>query len=111
MIPKPVAPQVTRRAFVQAGGALFVSLVFPRTSLGADAPPTQRKIAVASWLEVRSDQTILIRTGRSEIGTGMSAFFPQVVAEELRVRPETIKMVMGDTDKTSDGGYPAGFMT
>jgi len=36
---------------------------------------------LASWLEVRSDDTIVMRTGRTEIGTGMSGYSPQVVAE------------------------------
>ncbi len=59
---------------------------------------------LASWLEIRSDSTILARTGRAEIGTGMSAFYPQMIAEELRVQPDCITLMMGDTDKTPDGG-------
>ena len=41
----------------------------------------------------------------------MSAFYPQMIAEELRVRPECITLMMGDTDKTPDGGYSAGFLS
>ena len=52
-----------------------------------------------------------MRTGRTEIGTGMSAFYAQVIAEELSVRPEAITLITGDTDKTPDGGYSAGFLT
>ena len=40
----------------------------------------------------------------------MSAFYPQMIAEELRVHPDCITLVMGDTDKTPDGGYSAGFL-
>src|SRR6202040_2357450 len=64
----------------------------------------------ASWLEIRSDNTILMRTGRTETGTGMSGYYTQAIAEELSVRPETISLIMGDTDKTPDGGYSAGFL-
>jgi len=35
----------------------------------------------------------------------MSAYYAQAIAEELSVRPETISLLMGDTDKTPDGGY------
>jgi nicotinate dehydrogenase subunit B len=63
-----------------------------------------------SWLEIRSDNTILVLTGRTETGTGMSGYYTQAVAEELRVRPETISLIMGDTDRTPDGGYSAGFL-
>ena len=65
---------------------------------------------VASWLEIRSDNTIVMRTGRTETGTGMSGYYAQAIAEELNVRPETISLIMGDTDKTPDGGYSAGFL-
>ena len=40
----------------------------------------------------------------------MSAFYAQMAAEELRVRPEAITLILGDTDKTPDGGYSAGFL-
>ncbi len=93
---------LTRRGFVKVGGALFVSL---RTANG------QASQSLVSWLEIRSDNTILVRTGRTEIGTGMSAFYAQTIAEELNVRPEAITLIMGDTDKTPDGGYSAGFLS
>jgi nicotinate dehydrogenase subunit B len=64
---------------------------------------------LASWLEVRSDNTILVRTGQAETGTGMSAFYAQMIAEELNVRPEAISLILRDTDKTPDGGFSAGF--
>jgi len=117
MVPRPTLPQtslklpeITRRGFVQAGGCLFVSLaVLPKSS--ADSSATEMETPIASWLEIRSDNTVLVRTGRTEIGTGMSAFYPQVVAEELRIAPEAISLVTGDTDQTPDGGYSAGFLT
>ena len=78
-------------------------------------PPKTRLRSIptllASWLEIRSDNTILMRTGRTETGTGMSGYYPQTIAEELNVRPETITLIMGDTDRTPDGGYSAGFLT
>ena len=105
-----VTPALTRRSFVKAGGALFVSLGLPRAlSATVNQPPIEAS-KLASWLEIRSDHTILARTGRAEIGTGMSAFYAQVIAEELRVQPECITLIMGDTDKTPDGGYSAGFL-
>lgn len=107
-----ITPEITRRGFVKAGGALFVSLGIPGGSAlkgavsGNSLDPTQ----LASWLEIHSDNTILMRTGRTETGTGASAFYAQMAAEELNVRPETITLIMGDTDRTPDGGYSAGFL-
>src|SRR5258706_14464009 len=109
----PLATAITRRGFVKIGGALFVSFAVPAEFCARTAEnntsldPSQ----LASWLEIRSDNTILARTGRTETGTGMSGYYTQVIAEELSVRPETISLIMGDTDKTPDGGYSAGFLS
>ena len=116
--PEPFTPVLTRRSFVKAGGALFVSLGLPRGLSAAAAgnpnpsdPSLVEAGKLASWLEIRNDNTILARTGRAEIGTGVSAFYPQLIAEELRVQPDCITLIMGDTDKTPDGGPSAGFLT
>ncbi len=70
----------------------------------------QQTTPLSSWIEIHSNGNILVRTGRTETGTGASGFYSQVVAEELCVPPESITLVMGDTDKTPDGGYSAGFL-
>src|SRR4051794_33764844 len=103
---------LTRRGFVKNGGALVVSLCFtaaarPRENeAGGALDPSQ----LTAWLEIRADNTVVMRTGRTETGTGMSGYYPQAIAEELRVRPDAISLVMGDTDTTPDGGYSAGFI-
>jgi nicotinate dehydrogenase subunit B len=107
---------------VKAGGVLVVTLALPAERLlasaagilppeGGEAPTTLDATRVASWLEIHSDGTILARSGRTETGTGMSGYYTQVIAEELRVKPEMISLVLGDTDRTPDGGYSAGFLT
>jgi nicotinate dehydrogenase subunit B len=106
-----ITTEVTRRGFVKAGGALFVSLGVPIGIPVPNIPDQPDPNKLASWLEIRSDNSILVRTGRTEIGTGMSAFYTQTVAEELRVQPDAITLIMGDTDKTPDGGYSAGFLS
>jgi nicotinate dehydrogenase subunit B len=104
---------LTRRGVVKMGGALFVSFALPAgaSTHAAEAEASLDPTQLASWLEIRSDSTIVMRTGRTETGTGMSGYYPQVVAEELCVRPEVISLIMGDTDRTPDGGYSAGFVT
>ncbi|MGC4053639.1 MAG: molybdopterin-dependent oxidoreductase [Paludibaculum sp.] len=107
----PIPSTLTRRGFVRAGGALFVSLALPaqqaESSTGNSVDPTK----LPSWLEIHADNTITARTGRTETGTGMSAFYAQTLGEELNVRPESITLILGDTDRTPDGGYSAGFLT
>jgi len=109
---------LTRRGFVKRGGVLFVSFAIPagfsaQTAEGKASLETNQldPTLLASWLEIRSDNTIVARTGRTETGTGMSGYYTQAIAEEMSVRPETISLIMGDTDKTPDGGYSAGFLS
>jgi CO/xanthine dehydrogenase Mo-binding subunit len=40
----------------------------------------------------------------------MSGYYTQAIAEELNMRPEAVSLLMGDTDRTPDGGYSAGFV-
>ena len=105
---------ISRRGFVKTGGALFVSLALPiRFAAGAAAaenPTSMDATLPESWLEIRSDNRIIARTGRTETGVGITGYYPQTIAEELNVRPETITLIMGDTDRTPDGGYSAGFL-
>jgi nicotinate dehydrogenase subunit B len=109
----PITTTITRRGFVKIGGALFVSLVLPVgcSRKTAESHASLDPTLLASWLEIRSDNTIVARTGRAETGTGMSGYYTQAIAEELNVRPDTITLIMGDTDRTPDGGYSAGFLT
>jgi len=114
----PLATMLTRRGFVKMGGTLFVSFAVPteylaQTAEGEDSLRSNQldPTLLASWMEIRSDNTIVMRTGRTETGTGMSGYYTQAIAEELNVRPETISLIMGDTDKTPDGGYSAGFLS
>jgi nicotinate dehydrogenase subunit B len=108
----PAFTKITRRGFVKIGGALFVSaLLPPGLSATAESGTSLDPTVLGSWLEIRNDNTIVMRTGRTETGTGASGYYTQAIAEELNVRPEAISLIMGDTDKTPDGGYSAGFLS
>ena len=106
---------ISRRGFVKTGGVLFVSLALPlrfaRRTEAAENPTSIDPGLPASWLEIRSDNTIVARTGRTETGVGITGYYPQTIAEELNVLPETITLIMGDTDRTPDGGFSAGFLS
>jgi hypothetical protein len=67
---------------------------------------------IESWIEIRPDNTIAVRTGVADFGQGsVGTVFRQIVAEELRVRFEVVaELVTGDTDRTPDGGLAAGSM-
>ena len=55
------------------------------------APAASDPTRLASWIEVRPDNTIAFRTGVSDFGQGaVGTVFRQIVAEELRVPFEAV---------------------
>src|SRR5512139_3690780 len=63
------------------------------------------------WLHIEADGTVTAFSGKVELGTGTRTALAQIVAEELDVPFERVRMVMGDTALTPDEGYTAGSMT
>lgn len=63
------------------------------------------------WLAIEPDGTVQAASGKVELGTGVCTALAQIVAEELDVPFEKVRMVMGDTRRTPDEGYTAGSMT
>ncbi len=60
------------------------------------------------WVQIDSDETITIFTGKVEIGQGIRTTLAQIAAEELDVAVERIRVVMADTARTPDEGHTAG---
>src|ERR1019366_3889345 len=109
---------LTRRELVKAGGALVVGF----SMVGADGLKNSAKAATTrnsldatlpeSWIEIHPDNTILIRTGKTDFGqsTTFTAYRP-IVAEEMNAPFEAITtVVMGDTDRTPDGSGAFAFL-
>ena len=63
------------------------------------------------WLAIDPDGTVTAFSGKVELGTGVRTALAQIVAEELELPLERVRMVMGDTEQTPDEGYTAGSMT
>jgi nicotinate dehydrogenase subunit B len=112
-------PTLSRRQFVKAGGALVVgfSLVGPEFLKGDGVKTATLKNSLdptlaSSWIEIHPDNTILIRTGKSDFGQGSTfTAYRQIVAEELSVPFEAITTVIaGDTDRTPDGSGAFDFL-
>lgn len=109
---------LTRRQFVTTGGALLVGFGLAGhrvVGLAAAAEASKTSLdatRASSWFEIRADNTILMRTGKVDFGqTTAHTAYKQIVAEELNVAYEAITdVVMGDTDRTPDGGFSAGFL-
>ena len=110
---------LSRRQFVKTGGALLVGFGLVGTRpVGRDRRGRRRRRTrstpslSSSWFEIHADNTILMRTGKVDFGQSTAhTAYKQIVAEELNVPFEAITdVIMGDTDRTPDGGFSAGFL-
>jgi CO/xanthine dehydrogenase Mo-binding subunit len=98
--------ETTRRDFLVGTGALVVALGLAPEA-GAQAAGPGKPVAldqVDSFLAVHRDGTVTMYTGKVDIGTGIRIALPQMVAEELDVPLNRVKLVEGDTALTPDQG-------
>ena len=95
---------VSRRAFLQSMGAGLAVLTFAEGVSGPEAwaqgggTPTGR-------LEIGTDGTVTVFTGKVEVGQGSRTQIAMAAAEELGVPLDDVRVVMSDTDRApNDGG-------
>jgi CO/xanthine dehydrogenase Mo-binding subunit len=60
------------------------------------------------WLCFASEDLFELRTGKVELGQGISAALMQIACNALGVLPSQIRWVAGDTSESPDEGYTAG---
>ncbi len=120
--PEPITPnfELNRREFVHVLGAGLLLAVNGGTAL---AQPTRGRgrggrgggggqaATVAARIHIGTDGLITVMTGKVEMGQGSRAELTQVAAEELRVSPAQVRLIMADTALTPDDGVTAGSAT
>lgn len=97
---KPFA-MARREFFKLLGGGIFI-FFRPWDSLKALSGPAEQGRSLPkdynAFMRIGEDGTITAYTGKIEMGQGIITSLPQMMADELDVPLEKIKMVMGDTD-------------
>ncbi|HLP73594.1 MAG TPA: molybdopterin cofactor-binding domain-containing protein [Bacteroidales bacterium] len=94
---------IPRRDFLKKlGGGIFLFIApWPVLDLSA-SPAEQARRSLPkdynAFLQIAEDGTINCFTGKIEMGQGVITSLPQMMADELNVPLEKIKIVMGDTD-------------
>ena len=106
---------VSRREFLQAGGALIIGFGLPAATIaqgvrGADAALGKSLDAseLDGFLAVHADSTVTIYCGKVDLGQGLRIAIRQMVAEELGIGVDRIAMIEGDTHLTPDQGPTGG---
>jgi CO/xanthine dehydrogenase Mo-binding subunit len=94
----PFAPQPVADAshLVRAWG---FAAGYKNTGLGGGAPD---KSGVE--VELYKDGCVEVRTSAAELGQGLVTVLRMIVAEELSMHPEKVRVLVMDTDLTPDGG-------
>mgnify|MGYP001120032533 CR=1 FL=1 len=87
--------ELDRREFFQFLGAGI--LVLSLTEISADAQQAKAE-EVGAWLHIGEDGSIRAFTGKAEVGQNTRTALVQGIAEELRVAPESVTLLMADTD-------------
>lgn len=97
---KPVGME-RREFFKLLGGGIFI-FFRPWDSLNILTAPSEQGRSLPkdynAFLRIGEDGTVTCFTGKIEMGQGIITSLPQMMADELDVPVEKIKMVMGDTD-------------
>ena len=100
--------QMSRRAFLQTGGALVVTFALA-PGVTAAAPPAwpEKSLApdeVGSFLAIDGNGMVTLYSGKVELGTGATTALTQIAAEELSVPFGRVTIVQGDTALTPSQG-------
>jgi xanthine dehydrogenase molybdenum-binding subunit len=76
-----------------------LAAAYKNTGLGGGAPDKS-----AAELELYEDGTMEVRSSSAEMGQGLVAVMKMIVAEEMGVAPDQVRVLVMDTDLTPDGG-------
>jgi len=115
MMTAKIDKTISRRTFVRGGGSLVVGFSLAGVVSGEAVARGSRASAAAatswpalpldqvdSFLEIRSDNTVLATFGKGTAAQGTSTGILQMYADELDVSLSRISMVIGDTARTPD---------
>jgi len=96
------------------GGGVLVTLITASSAAqqrgargrggGGSGPPQQ----IGGWLHIAEDGQISLYCGKTEVGQNVRTSVTQAAAEELRVKPESIRVILADTDLVPDDGGTSG---
>jgi CO/xanthine dehydrogenase Mo-binding subunit len=103
-----------RRAFLASSGALVVTLAAAidlsavelahAAPNGAAARPPLTGDQLSSYITIDADGTVVAYYGKIDGGQGLGTSIAQMVAEEIDVPFERVRVVMGDSGRTLDMG-------
>ena len=107
---------LNRRSFLKVtaiagGGMLVATYLDPIGGVFAQQPPAGVTFVPNAFVKITPDNVITIMAKNPEIGQGVKNSMPMLIAEELEVPWESIKLEQADLDQTKYGPQNAGGST
>ena len=103
--------RLSRREFIKvsvaAGGGLMVAVYTPWKGDGVAAAEAGASLEASAFVTVHRDGTVTIMAKNPEMGQGVKTSLPMIVAEELEVSWENVRVVQADYDPARYGGVNA----
>src|SRR2546430_17001438 len=99
---------INRRTFLKTSGALVVTFSLAPESIFSQRLDGASSNQIDGWLAINGDGTVTAFTGKCELGHGLYTAQTQLVAEELSVPFDRVKLIQGDTALTPDQGTTSG---
>jgi nicotinate dehydrogenase subunit B len=103
----------SRRDVLKGGGALVVSFSLAG-GVGETLAQGAKPLALTeldSFLAIDAGGRVTVYSGKVDLGTGVATALPQIVADELDVPFNRVKLVQGDTALTPDQGTTWGSLS
>src|SRR2546425_33165 len=104
---------VNRREFLKtgaaAGASLVIGLYVPTFDPSAShAAAAREPFKPNAWIEILPDSSVIIWTGRSEMGQGVRTAMPMIVAEELEADWTRVRVAQADADPAYGDQFTVG---
>jgi nicotinate dehydrogenase subunit B len=99
---------VSRRDFLKTSGALIVSFTLAPELTLAQRLDGASSNQVDGWIAITGDGSVTGYTGKCELGHGLYTAQTQLIAEELSVPFNRVKLIQCDTGLTPDQGTTSG---
>jgi nicotinate dehydrogenase subunit B len=104
---------LSRRRFTQSLGVVIATFALASPSAFGQAPGTlpfslRNNRRLEGWIRLDPDETVVVFTGKAELGQGILTALAQIAAEELDIQIEKIRMVSADTSRGPDEQYTFG---
>ncbi|MDE2088651.1 MAG: xanthine dehydrogenase family protein molybdopterin-binding subunit [Gammaproteobacteria bacterium] len=96
------AVKLSRREFLKvgaaAGGGLLIGFHLPLLGRLAEAAEKPLVFAPNAWIRIGADNSVTFMVARSEMGQGVMTSLPMLIAEELEVNLDKVRLEMAPAD-------------